>query len=92
MIKVNTLENKRIHNTNMGWLNTTHHYSFASWQDYDRIGFGVCRVLNDDYVSKHEGFGMHHHDNFEIISYVIDGELTHRDNLNNEEVLSKYDV
>lgn len=75
-----------------GWLNTYHHFSFASYYDPNKMGYGPLRVLNDDYIAPHTGFEMHPHKNMEIITYVIDGILTHKDSLDNERKVSRGQV
>ena len=64
-----------------GWLNTRHSFSFGQWYDPNRMGFGALRVLNDDVIAPHSGFGTHPHKNMEIITIVTKGELTHRDSM-----------
>jgi len=66
---------------NHGWLDTKHSFSFASWYDPRYTQFGSLRVLNEDRVSPGEGFPTHHHQNAEIFSYILSGELTHRDSM-----------
>lgn len=69
---------------------STHfHFSFADYYDPDNMNFGVLRVLNDDRVKPNSGFGTHPHRDMEIVSYVVDGKLTHRDSAGNHEVLSR---
>ncbi|MBL7720059.1 MAG: pirin family protein [Flavipsychrobacter sp.] len=70
---------------NHGWLNAHHSFSFAQYYDPSRIHFGVLRVLNDDIVRGGTGFGKHPHDNMEIISVVLDGEIGHKDSMGHEE-------
>lgn len=77
---------------NHGWLKSRHTFSFASYYDPERIHFGALRVLNDDSVKGGMGFGAHPHDNMEIVSIVLDGELAHSDNTGNKEVIRKNDV
>ncbi|KAJ9121348.1 hypothetical protein QFC24_004685 [Naganishia onofrii] len=79
-------------NADHGWLKTFHTFSFAMYQDgkYDR--FGSLRVINEDRVTPGEGFGTHSHREFEIFSYIINGELTHRDSLSNVEILKRGDI
>ncbi len=66
---------------NHGWLDTKHTFSFAGWYDPRYVQFGSLRVLNEDRVEPGEGFPTHHHQNAEIFSYVLSGELTHRDSM-----------
>jgi redox-sensitive bicupin YhaK (pirin superfamily) len=70
-----------------GWLQTHHTFSFARYYDPDRINFGALRVLNDDTVAGGEGFGTHPHDNMEIVSIPLEGELRHGDSMGNGCVL-----
>ncbi len=77
---------------NHGWLDAHHSFSFAGYHDPKRMNFGVLRVLNDDRVAPGMGFGMHPHDNMEIISIVLEGALKHKDNLGNEGVIRPGDV
>jgi redox-sensitive bicupin YhaK (pirin superfamily) len=64
-----------------GWLKAKHTFSFANYYDPSRIHFGVLRVLNDDWVAPTMGFGMHPHDNMEIITIPLEGALRHRDSM-----------
>jgi len=75
-----------------GWLNTWHSFSFASYYNPDRMHFGVLRVLNDDKIQAGMGFGTHPHDNMEIITIVLDGELEHRDSMGNGSVIRPGEV
>ncbi|MFI5186389.1 MAG: pirin family protein [Chitinophagales bacterium] len=77
---------------NHGWLDSYHTFSFAGYHDPQRIHFGVLRVLNDDTVSGGMGFGAHSHDNMEIISISTSGDLEHRDNMGNVQVIRQGDV
>lgn len=67
-----------------GWLDTTHHFSFGEYHDPGRMGWGRLRVWNDDEIAPGSGFPAHPHANMEIITYVRDGAITHRDSLGNE--------
>lgn len=69
--------------TNIGWLDSRHSFSFGSYQDPERTQWGALRVLNDDWVAEGKGFGTHPHRNAEIVSYVLEGELEHRDSMGN---------
>jgi redox-sensitive bicupin YhaK (pirin superfamily) len=69
---------------NHGWLNAKHHFSFADYHDPARVHWGDLRVWNDDEISPETGFPPHPHANMEIITYVREGAITHRDSLGNE--------
>lgn len=75
-----------------GWLKAKHTFSFANYYDPSRIHFGVLRVLNDDWVAPTMGFGLHPHDNMEIITIPLEGALRHRDSMGNEGVIEKNEV
>lgn len=77
---------------NHGWLNSYHTFSFANYHNPERMHFGVLRVLNDDTVSAGMGFGTHPHDNMEIISIPLEGDLEHKDSMGNSTVIRKGDV
>ncbi len=77
---------------NHGWLHSRHTFSFANYYNPERMNFGAIRVLNDDIVSGGEGFGMHPHDNMEIISIPLTGDLEHKDNMGNVAVIKKGDI
>jgi redox-sensitive bicupin YhaK (pirin superfamily) len=77
---------------NHGWLDSWHTFSFAGYHDPTRVHFGAIRVLNDDTVAAGMGFGKHPHDNMEIISIPLDGDLEHQDDTGTHSVIKKGDV
>ena len=77
---------------NHGWLDSYHTFSFANYHHPERMHFGVLRVLNDDTVSPGQGFGTHPHDNMEIISIPLEGDLEHKDSMGNIALIKKGDV
>ncbi|MBS1633470.1 MAG: pirin family protein [Bacteroidetes bacterium] len=77
---------------NHGWLNSHHTFSFAGYYDPQRVQFGALRVLNDDTVAPGMGFGLHPHDNMEIISIPTFGDLEHSDSMGNKQVIRQDDV
>ncbi len=81
MIKINRFE--EFGHQAHGWLDAHHHFSFADYYDENKMGFGVLRVVNDDTIEAHTGFGKHAHHDMEIITYVRKGAITHEDSLGN---------
>ena len=77
---------------NHGWLVSSHTFSFANYYDPSRIHFGALRVLNDDMVKGGMGFGQHPHDNMEIISIPLEGDLEHKDSMGNVAVIRQGDI
>lgn len=69
----------------MGWLDTKHSFSFGSWYNPKYMGVGPLRVINDDTIAAHNGFGTHPHDNMEILTCVLDGTISHKDSMGNEQ-------
>ena len=77
---------------NHGWLHSRHTFSFADYYDPDRMHFGALRVLNDDRVEAGMGFGTHPHENMEIVSIPLEGDLEHKDSMGNVSVIKSGDV
>ena len=77
---------------NHGWLDSHHTFSFANYYNPERMNFGVLRVLNDDVVESGRGFGKHPHDNMEIISIPLEGDLEHQDSMGNKAIIKAGDV
>ena len=75
--------------TNVNWLKSRFHFSFAEYHNYENLDFGVLRVMNDDLVQPKRGFGTHPHQNAEIVTYVVNGELTHEDSMGTSESLGR---
>ena len=75
-----------------GWLKANHSFSFANYYNPDRMNFGVIRVLNDDSIAPERGFGTHPHDNMEIITIPLEGDLKHKDNMGNGTVIKNGDI
>ncbi|RLE20643.1 MAG: pirin family protein [Acidobacteria bacterium] len=72
-----------------GWLKSRFHFSFAEYFDKNNMHFGVLRVMNDDLIAPHTGFGRHPHHDMEIVTYILRGELTHQDSMGNTESLGR---
>jgi len=77
---------------NHGWLDSFHSFSFADYYDADFMGYGPLRVINEDRVQPGMGFGTHGHRDMEIVSYVLDGQLSHQDNMGNGSIITPGDV
>lgn len=77
---------------NHGWLDTHHTFSFANYYNPERVHFGTLRVLNDDRVAAGEGFGTHPHDNMEIVSIPLFGDLEHKDSMGNHGVITTGEI
>jgi redox-sensitive bicupin YhaK (pirin superfamily) len=96
--KSKIMENTILHKSNTrgianhGWLESRHTFSFANYHNPERMHFGVLRVLNDDIVSEGMGFGTHPHDNMEIISIPLEGDLEHKDSMGNTTIIKNGDI
>lgn len=77
---------------NHGWLNAYHSFSFASWFNPEKVQFGALRVLNDDTIAAGMGFGTHPHDNMEIITIPLEGDLAHKDSMRNGTTIKMGDI
>lgn len=77
---------------NHGWLNAYHSFSFGGWYHPEKVQFGVLRVLNDDTIAAGMGFGTHPHDNMEIITIPLEGDLAHKDSMGNAATIKTGDV
>jgi quercetin 2,3-dioxygenase len=77
---------------NHGWLNAYHSFSFGSWYNPEKVQFGALRVLNDDTIAAGMGFGTHPHDNMEIITIPLEGDLAHKDSMGNAATIKTGDV
>ena len=89
---LNKLPKENMGTSNLGWLESRFHFSFAEYRNPNNMNFGVVRVLNDDIVHANSGFDTHPHANMEIISYVVKGEITHKDSMGNSETLKRGEV
>jgi redox-sensitive bicupin YhaK (pirin superfamily) len=94
----NVMKNTILHkadtrgDANHGWLHSRHTFSFANYYNPERVHFGALRVLNDDIVEAGKGFGTHPHDNMEIISIPLEGDLEHKDSMGNVAIIRHGDV
>ena len=79
-------------NANHGWLNANHSFSFANYHNPERMNFGALRVLNDDTIAAGKGFGTHPHENMEIITIPLEGDLEHKDSMGNIGVINEGEI
>ncbi|WP_368031222.1 pirin family protein [Arcobacter sp. s6] len=86
------LPKEKMGTSNLGWLESRFHFSFAEYRNPNNMNFGVLRVLNDDIIHANSGFDTHPHSNMEIISYIVNGEITHKDSMGNSETLKRGEV
>ncbi len=86
------IEAQNMGKSNLGWLQSHFHFSFAEYYNPDNMNFGELRVVNDDLIAPGMGFESHPHKDMEIITYVIDGELTHKDSMGNESTLKRGEI
>lgn len=83
------LDNENMGRSNLGWLNSIFHFSFAEYYNPKNIHFGQLRVINDDLVAPGTGFNLHPHKEMEIVSYVVNGDLTHGDSMGNKNTVTR---
>lgn len=83
------IENSKMGSSNLGWLKSKFHFSFAEYYNPSNINFGVLRVINDDLIEPGTGFDTHPHKDMEIISYVVSGELSHGDSMGNKNTIAR---
>ena len=86
---IRKIENSKMGSSNLGWLKSKFHFSFAEYYNPSNINFGVLRVINDDLIKSDTGFDIHPHKDMEIISYVVNGELSHGDSMGNKNTIAR---
>lgn len=86
---IKKIDNRNMGSSNLAWLQSKFHFSFADYYNPNNINFGVLRVINDDLIEAGTGFDTHPHKDMEIITYVIDGELTHSDSMGNKNTITR---
>jgi quercetin 2,3-dioxygenase len=89
---INIIKSKDRYHADHGWLQTNWHFSFSDYYDAENLNWSALRVFNDDVVQPHGGFDMHPHRDMEIVTYVIDGELSHADSVGNAGVIRPGEV
>jgi redox-sensitive bicupin YhaK (pirin superfamily) len=86
------INSKNMGSSNLGWLRSKFHFSFAEYYNPNNMRFGALRVINDDLIEANTGFDTHPHKDMEIISYVVDGDLTHGDSMGNKNTITRGQV
>ena len=86
------IDSRNMGSSNLGWLRSKFHFSFSDYYNPSNVNFGVLRVINDDLIDSNTGFDTHPHKDMEIISYVVRGNLTHRDSMGNKHTLTRGEV
>lgn len=86
---IRKLDHENMGRSDLGWLKSLFHFSFADYYNPNNMNFGVLRVINDDLVQAGTGFGTHPHKDMEIVSYVVDGNLTHGDSMGNKNTITR---
>lgn len=89
---IKKLDSENMGKSDLGWLNSTFHFSFAEYFNIDNMNFGALRVINDDLIAGNTGFPPHPHKDMEIISYVVNGGLSHADSMGNEKTVYRGQV
>lgn len=89
---IRKIEHINMGRSNLGWLNSWFHFSFAEYYDPENMHYGTLRVVNDDLIQPHKGFDLHPHQDMEIVTYVIEGELTHEDSMGHRGILQRGDI
>lgn len=89
---IRKIDHTKMGSSNLGWLRSLFHFSFAEYYNPKNMNFGVLRVINDDLIDAQTGFDLHPHKDMEIVSYVVNGELTHADNMGNRNTIGRGDV
>ena len=91
-MKINIIKSNERGLSELDWLYSRHSFSFSNYYDPKRMGFGVLKVLNDDIIAPSKGFGSHHHDNFEIVTIVLEGALEHKDSMGNKGIIKANEI
>lgn len=86
------IDSKKMGGSNLGWLKSTFHFSFAEYYNPSNMNFGVLRVINDDIIEANTGFDLHPHKDMEIVSYVVDGKISHGDTMGNKNTVKRGQV